>query len=94
MGISCQKNQLNLKALCETFRENAITPEALKWNEVLIEKITEQAETVLDYHHSSYTRHLLGDIIMIVSFAVLGNANEWGEMAEKISGAALWGSYR
>ena len=33
-----------------------------------------------DYRHPSYTRHLLGDIIMIVLFAVLGNANEWGEI--------------
>ena len=33
-----------------------------------------------DYRHPSYTKHLLGDIIMIVFFAVLGNANEWGEI--------------
>ena len=35
---------------------------------------------VPDYRHPSYTKHLLGDIIMIVFFAVLGNANEWGEI--------------
>lgn len=33
-----------------------------------------------DYRHPSYTRHILGDIIMIVFFAVLGNADEWGKI--------------
>lgn len=74
------KKSTKLEALCETFRENGITSETLEGNGVLIEKIKEQAEAVPDYRHPSYTRHLLCDIIMIVFFAVLGNANEWGEI--------------
>lgn len=74
------KKSTKLEALCETFHENGITSETLEGNGVLIEKIKEQAEAVPDYRHPSYTRHLLCDIIMIVFFAVLGNANEWGEI--------------
>lgn len=74
------KKSTRLEALCETFRENGITSEALEGNGALIEKIKKQADAVPDYRHPSYTRHLLGDIIMIVFFAVLGNANEWGEI--------------
>ena len=74
------KKSTKLEALCETFRENEITPESLEGNGALIEKIKEQAAAVPDYRHPSYTRHLLSDIIMIVFFAVLGNANEWGEI--------------
>ncbi len=74
------KKSTKLEALRETFRENGITSEALEGNSVLIEKIKEQADAVPDYRHPSYTRHLLGDIIMIAFFAVLGNANEWGEI--------------
>lgn len=74
------KKSTKLEALCEAFRENGITSEALEGNGILIQKIKEQADAVPDYRHPSYTRHLLGDIIMIVFFAVLGNANEWGEI--------------
>ncbi len=47
-------------------------------NDMLIHTIKKYADSVADYRHPSYTRHLLGDIIMIVFFAILGNANEWG----------------
>jgi len=79
-GHIMAKKSTRLEALCETFRENGITSKALEGNRALIEKIKEQADAVPDYRHPSYTRHLLGDIIMIVFFAVLGNANEWGEI--------------
>ena len=46
----------------------------------MIQTIKKYADSVPDYRHPSYTRHLLGDIIMIVFFAILGNANEWGEI--------------
>lgn len=74
------KKSTKLEALSETFRENGITSEMLEGNSTLIKKIKKQADAVSDYRHPSYTRHQLGDIIMIVFFAVLGNANEWGEM--------------
>ena len=46
----------------------------------MIQTIKKYADSVPDYRHPSYTRDLLGDIIMIVFFAILGNANEWGEI--------------
>ncbi|MDD2958476.1 MAG: transposase family protein [Lachnospiraceae bacterium] len=49
-------------------------------NDSLIKKIKKNADAVPDYCHPSYSQHLLGDIIMIVFFAILGNANEWGEI--------------
>ena len=49
-------------------------------NDSPIQDIKKHAEAVLDYRHPSYTQYLLVDIIMIVFFAVLGNADEWGEM--------------
>ncbi len=70
------KKSTKLEVLCEAFRENGITSETLEGNGVLIQKIKEQADAVPDYRHPSYTRHQPGDIIMIVFFAVLGNANE------------------
>lgn len=74
------KKSTKLEALGKIFRENNIIPETLEGNSALIEKIKEHADAVPDYRHPSYTRHLLSDIIMIVFFAVLGNANEWGEI--------------
>lgn len=74
------KKSTRLETLGEVFRENGISPNTIEGNDVLIRKIKEHADTVPDYRHPSYTRHPLGDIIMIVFFAVLGNANEWEEI--------------
>ncbi len=52
----------------------------IEHNDTLLEKIKGYADTVPDYRHPSYVKHLLGDIIMITFFAILGNANEWGEI--------------
>ena len=49
-------------------------------NDSMIEKIKGYAGRVPDYRHPSYVKHLLCDIIMITFFAMLGNANEWGEI--------------
>lgn len=49
-------------------------------NDSLIRQIKRNADSVPDYRHPSYVRHLPGNIIMIVFFAILGNANEWGEI--------------
>lgn len=74
------KKSTRLEALHNTFEENGISPDTIQLNDSLIQNIKKYADAVPDYRHPSYTRHLLGDIIMIVFFAVLGNANEWGEI--------------
>ena len=74
------KKSTRLGALHHTFEENGISPDTIELNDSLIREIKKYADAVPDYRHPSYTRHLLGDIIMIVFFAVLGNANEWGEI--------------
>ena len=62
--------------LQDIFEENGISAEMIEHNDTLVEKIKGYADTVPDYRHPSYVRHLLGDIIMITFFAILGNANE------------------
>ena len=74
------KKSTRLQALQDIFDENGLSAEAIERNDALIEKIKKYADAVADYRHPSYTRHLLGDIIMITFFAVLGNADEWGEI--------------
>ena len=74
------KKSTRLEALHNTFEENGISPDTIELNESLIRDIKKCADAVPDYRHPSYVRHLLGDIIMIVFFAVLGNADEWGEI--------------
>lgn len=74
------KKSTRLEALHDTFKENNISPENIVKNDSLIRQIKKYADSVQDYRHPSYVKHLLGDIIMIVFFAILGNANEWGEI--------------
>lgn len=74
------KKSTRLEALHNMFEENGISPDTIELNDSLIQDIKKHADAVPDYRHPSYTWHLLGDIIMIVFFAVLGNADEWGEI--------------
>lgn len=74
------KKSTRLEALHNIFEEYEISPDTIELNDSLIQSIKKHADAVPDYRHPSYTRHLLGDIIMIVFFAVLGNADEWGEI--------------
>ena len=74
------KKSTRLETLHNIFEENGISPDTIELNDFLIQNIKEHADKVPDYRHPSYTKHLRGDIIMIVFFAVLGNANEWGEI--------------
>ena len=74
------KKSTRLEALHQAFEENGISSDTVELGDSLIRDIKSYADVVPDYRHPSYTRHLLGDIIMIVFFAVLGNANEWGEI--------------
>lgn len=74
------KKSTKLEALNDLFIENGITSDDIEVHGRLIHEIKKNADAIPDYRHPSYVRHLLGDIIMIVFFAVLGNANEWGEI--------------
>lgn len=74
------RKSTKLQALQDIFEENDISAEMMEQNDSLIEKIKGYADTVQDYRHPSYVKHLLGDIIMITFFAILGNADEWGEI--------------
>ena len=74
------KKSTRLQALQDIFDENGISAETIERNDALIRKIKGYADTVRDYRHASYVKHLLGDIIMITFFAILGNADEWGEI--------------
>lgn len=74
------KKSTRLEELHNTFEENSISPDTIVANDRLIQEIRKQADAVPDYRHPSYVKHPLGDIIMIVFFAVLGNADEWGEI--------------
>ncbi len=74
------KRSTKLQILQNIFEENGISAETIERSDALIEKIKKYADAVPDYRHPSYTRHLLGDIIMITFFAMLGNANEWEEI--------------
>lgn len=74
------KKPTRLEAFHDLFMENNITASSIEGNDALIQTIRGYAETVEDYRHSSYIRHPLASIIMIVFFAVLANANEWAEI--------------
>lgn len=84
------KKSTRLEALHNTFEENGILPENIMVNDTLIREIKQYADAVPDYRHPSYTKHLLGDIIMIVFFAILGNANEWGEIESFAKRKETW----
>lgn len=84
------KKSTQLEALHNTFEENSISPESIALNDTLIMKIKKNVDSVPDYRHQSYTKHLLGDIIMIVFFAILGNANEWGEIESFAKKKETW----
>ena len=72
------KKSTRLGALHHTFEENGILPDTIELNDFMVREVKKYADAVPDYRYPTYTRHLLGDIIMIVFYAVLRNANEWG----------------
>ena len=47
-------------------------------------------EVVPDYRYPSYKKHVLGDIIMIVFFVILGNADEWGGIESFVRRQEKW----
>lgn len=74
------KKSTKLEALQSLFEEHGITSDDIEIRDHLILEIKKNADAIPDYRHPSYVRHLLGDIVMIAFFAILGNADEWGEM--------------
>jgi len=47
---------------------------------VVLEELSDELNGISDPRDEAYVRHKLGDIILIVLFAVLANANEWLEV--------------
>ena len=74
------KKSTKLEAFRNVLLDNNISAETIEKNDELIEAIKKNAETIEDYRHPSYVRHLLSDIVMLTFFAILSNANEWGEI--------------
>ena len=52
------KRSTKLQALHDIFYENGISAETIERNDALVEKIKKYADTVSDYRHPSYVRHL------------------------------------
>ncbi len=59
-------------------------------NDTLIQELKKHADTVTDYRKEAYVKHLLVDVIMITFFAILGNANEWGEIESFAKKKEVW----
>lgn len=74
------KKSTKLEALNDIFMENGISRDDIPVHDNLIRILKKNADAIPDYRHPSYIRHLVGDIVMIVFFALLGNANEWSEI--------------
>jgi predicted transposase YbfD/YdcC len=49
-------------------------------NITVMKELVEELSEISDPRDEAYVRHKLADIIMIVLFAVMANANEWGEI--------------
>lgn len=84
------KKSTRLEALRQAFEKNGILSDTIELGDSLIRDVKSYADAVPDYRHPSYTRHLLGNIIMIVFFTVLGNANEWGEIKSFVKRKETW----
>lgn len=84
------KKSTRLEALRQAFEKNGILSDTIELEDSLIRDVKSYADAVPDYRHPSYTRHLLGNIIMIVFFTVLGNANEWGEIKSFAKRKETW----
>ncbi|MDR0324347.1 MAG: transposase family protein, partial [Treponema sp.] len=49
-------------------------------NVTVMKELVEELSEISDPRDEAYVRHKLSDILMIVLFAVMSNANEWGEI--------------
>ncbi len=84
------KKSTKLQALNEIFEEHEIDPMKIAGNDTLIQELKKHADTVIDYRKEAYVKHLLVDVIMITFFAILGNANEWGEIESFAKKKEVW----
>lgn len=84
------KKSTRLELLQNVFEENGISSDSIELNDALIKDIKKYADAVHDYRHPSYVKHKLSDIIMIVFFAMLSNANEWAEIESFAKKKETW----
>lgn len=84
------KKSTKLTALQNLLEEHQISIETIERNDTIIQELKKKAEAVPDHRHPSYTKHLLSDIIMITFFALLANANEWGEIESFAKSKESW----
>ena len=84
------KKSTKLTALQNLLEEHQISIETIERNDTIIQEWKKKAEAVPDHRHPSYTKHLLSDIIMITFFALLANANEWGEIESFAKSKESW----
>ena len=84
------KKSTRLELLQDIFEENGISSDSIELNDALIKDIQKYADTVHDYRHPSYIKHKLSDIIMIVFFATLANADEWAEIESFAKRKEAW----
>ena len=84
------KKSTKLEILNDIFEENGITRHDIAFHDGLIHEIKKNADAIPDYRHPSYIRHLVDDIVMIVLFALLGNANEWGKIESFAKSKEKW----
>ena len=74
------KRSTKLEALNDIFKENGIDRDSIPIRDDLTRVLKKNADAIPDYRHPSYIWHLVGDIVMIVFFVLLGNADQWGEI--------------
>lgn len=74
------KKSSKLTELNAIFSEHSISADTIELSDDLIFEIKKKAETIKEYRHESYIRHLLVDVVMITFFAMLANANEWADI--------------
>lgn len=88
--LTMPKKSTKLTALQNLLEEHQISIETIERNDTIIQELKKKAEAVPDHRHPSYTKHLLSDIIMITFFALLANANEWGEIESFAKSKEAW----
>ena len=84
------KKSTRLELLQDIFEEDGISSDSIELNDALIKNIQKYADTVHDYRPPSYVKHKLSDIIMIVFFATLANADEWAEIESFAKRKEAW----
>lgn len=84
------KRATRLELFQNIFEDNGVSSDSIELNDALIKDIQKYADAVHDYRHPSYVKHKLSDIIMIVFFATLSNADEWAEIESFVKKKEAW----